>query len=85
MSAFAGREKGIYAWVSANYALGTLHSDPLQTTGIIELGRASTQVRSSFPSPPFGVLLGLLLVIVLCVLFHIAMHACTFRFGICTS
>jgi hypothetical protein len=52
MSAIAGREKGIYAWVSANYALGTLHSDPLQTTGIIELGRASTQVRSSFPPRP---------------------------------
>jgi hypothetical protein len=51
MSVIAGREKGIYAWVSANYALGTLHSDPLQTTGIIELGRASTQVRSSFPPP----------------------------------
>ncbi|CAK9863058.1 unnamed protein product [Sphagnum jensenii] len=50
----SGREKGIYAWVSANYALGTLHSDPLQTTGIIELGRASTQVTfvPEVPPPP---------------------------------
>jgi apyrase len=54
MSAIAGREKGIYAWVSANYALGTLHSDPLQTTGIIELGRASIQVTfvPEVPPPP---------------------------------
>jgi apyrase len=54
MSVIAGREKGIYAWVSANYALGTLHSDPLQTTGIIELGRASTQVTfvPEVPPPP---------------------------------
>ena len=36
----------MYAWVSANYALGTLHGDQLQTTGIIELGGASAQVLS---------------------------------------
>lgn len=38
----------MYAWVSANYALGTLHGDQLQTTGIIELGGASAQVVSQF-------------------------------------
>lgn len=32
----------------ANYALGTLGSDPLQTTGIIELGGASAQVCMGF-------------------------------------
>jgi hypothetical protein len=54
VSVISGREKGIYAWVSANYALGTLHSDPLQTTGIIELGQASTQVTfvPEVPPPP---------------------------------
>ena len=44
----AGTEEGVYAWVSANYALGTLHGDQLQTTGIIELGGASAQVLSLF-------------------------------------
>ena len=39
-----GSDEGLYAWVIANYALGTLGSDPLQTTGIIELGGASAQV-----------------------------------------
>nr|CAB3483057.1 unnamed protein product [Digitaria exilis] len=37
-------EEGIYAWVAANYALGTLGGDPHGTTGIIELGGASVQV-----------------------------------------
>ena len=40
----AGTDEGVYAWVSANYALGTLHGDPTQTTGIVELGGASAQV-----------------------------------------
>jgi apyrase len=40
-----GAEEGIYAWVAANYALGTLGGDPNDTTGIIELGGASVQVR----------------------------------------
>ncbi|MCH83787.1 apyrase 6-like, partial [Trifolium medium] len=37
-------DEGVYAWVVANYALGTLGGDPLETTGIIELGGASAQV-----------------------------------------
>ncbi|CAJ1932072.1 unnamed protein product [Sphenostylis stenocarpa] len=39
-----GSDEGVYAWVVANYALGTLGGDPLDTTGIIELGGASAQV-----------------------------------------
>lgn len=38
----------MYAWVVANHALGTLGGDPLDTTGIIELGGASAQVLLSF-------------------------------------
>ena len=45
-----GSDEGIYAWVVANHALGSLGGDPLQTTGIVELGGASTQVLVSFPS-----------------------------------
>ncbi|KAK3123507.1 hypothetical protein QOZ80_8AG0631980 [Eleusine coracana subsp. coracana] len=40
----SGAEEGIYAWVAANYALGTLGGDSRETTGIIELGGASVQV-----------------------------------------
>lgn len=40
----AGEEQGLYSWVAANYALGTLGADPQETTGIIELGGASAQV-----------------------------------------
>ncbi|XP_057759626.1 probable apyrase 6 isoform X1 [Arachis stenosperma] len=43
-SVITGSDEGIYAWVVANYALGTLGGDPLDTTGIIELGGASAQV-----------------------------------------
>ncbi|XP_042511824.1 probable apyrase 6 [Macadamia integrifolia] len=39
-----GQEEGLYAWVAANYALGSLGDDPQETTGIIELGSASVQV-----------------------------------------
>ncbi|KAF5751989.1 apyrase 6 isoform X1 [Tripterygium wilfordii] len=48
-----GSDEGLYAWVVANYAMGTLGGDPLQTTGIIELGGASMQVTfvSSEPIP----------------------------------
>ncbi|WVZ92776.1 hypothetical protein U9M48_038816 [Paspalum notatum var. saurae] len=49
-----GAEEGIYAWVAANYALGTLGGDPNDTTGIIELGGASVQVTfvTGEPLPP---------------------------------
>jgi apyrase len=40
-----GAEEGIHAWVAANYAQGTLGGDSRETTGIIELGGASVQVR----------------------------------------
>ncbi|KAF6171852.1 hypothetical protein GIB67_007373 [Kingdonia uniflora] len=43
-SVITGSDEGVYAWVAANYALGTLGGDPQQTTGIIELGGASAQV-----------------------------------------
>ncbi|KAG0475272.1 hypothetical protein HPP92_014958 [Vanilla planifolia] len=43
-SSITGQEKGIYAWVAANYVLGTLGAAPEDTLGIIELGEASTQV-----------------------------------------
>lgn len=50
----SGAEEGIYAWVAANYALGTLGGDPNDTTGIIELGGASVQVTlvTGEPVPP---------------------------------
>ncbi|KAJ0094624.1 hypothetical protein Patl1_15944 [Pistacia atlantica] len=49
-----GSDEGVYAWVVANYALGSLGGDPLKTTGIIELGGASAQVTfvSNEPMPP---------------------------------
>ncbi|KAL2484637.1 putative apyrase 6 [Abeliophyllum distichum] len=50
----SGSDEGLYAWVVANYALGTLGGDPAKTTGIIELGGASAQVTfvSNEPMPP---------------------------------
>ncbi|XP_027159179.1 protein EXPORTIN 1A-like isoform X3 [Coffea eugenioides] len=39
-----GSDEGVYAWVVANYALGTVGGDPKQTTGIIELGGAAAQM-----------------------------------------
>lgn len=50
---YTGEEQGVYAWVSANYALGTLNSDPRETTGIVELGGASLQVLSFTKCLPF--------------------------------
>ncbi|KAL9226218.1 hypothetical protein vseg_002054 [Gypsophila vaccaria] len=43
-SVISGADEGLYAWVVANYAYGTLGGDPQHTTGIIELGGASAQV-----------------------------------------
>ncbi|KAI3720232.1 hypothetical protein L6452_21145 [Arctium lappa] len=53
-SVISGSDEGVYAWVVANYALGTLGGDPQETTGIIELGGASAQVTffSSAAIPP---------------------------------
>ncbi|RWR88197.1 putative apyrase 6 [Cinnamomum micranthum f. kanehirae] len=42
-SVISGSDEGIYAWIAANYAMGSLGGDPQQTTGIIELGGASAQ------------------------------------------
>ncbi|XP_022734058.1 probable apyrase 6 isoform X2 [Durio zibethinus] len=52
-SVITGSDEGVYAWIVANYALGTLGGNPLHTTGIIELGGASAQVTffSSEPMP----------------------------------
>ncbi|KFK33477.1 hypothetical protein AALP_AA5G018300 [Arabis alpina] len=53
-SVISGSDEGVYAWVVANFALGSLGGDPLKTTGIVELGGASAQVTfvSSEPVPP---------------------------------
>lgn len=53
-SVISGSDEGLYAWVVANYARGSLGGDPEQTTGIIELGGASAQVTfvSNDPVPP---------------------------------
>ncbi|TYH90991.1 hypothetical protein ES332_A13G087200v1 [Gossypium tomentosum] len=52
-SVITGSDEGVYAWVVANYVLGTLGGNPLHTTGIIELGGASAQVTffSNEPMP----------------------------------
>ncbi|GAB4840007.1 hypothetical protein Ancab_020716 [Ancistrocladus abbreviatus] len=50
-SVITGSDEGLYAWVVANYALGSLGSDPLKTTGIIELGGASAQVTYATSEP----------------------------------
>ncbi|KAM7497024.1 hypothetical protein LguiA_021438 [Lonicera macranthoides] len=41
-----------YAWVAANYALGTLGKEPQETTGIVELGGASLQVAFALDDSP---------------------------------
>lgn len=41
---FAGEDKGMYAWIATNYALGTLGGEPDATVGIVELGGASLKV-----------------------------------------
>ncbi|CAI0402102.1 unnamed protein product [Linum tenue] len=47
-SVINGSDEGVYAWIVANYASGTLGADPLKTTGIIELGGASAQACTDF-------------------------------------
>ncbi|XP_078160236.1 putative apyrase 6 isoform X2 [Carex rostrata] len=44
VSVIPGYDEGLYAWTAANYALGTLGDDPQKTTGLIELGGASSQL-----------------------------------------
>ncbi|XP_006827247.2 probable apyrase 6 isoform X1 [Amborella trichopoda] len=51
-SVITGSDEGLYAWVAANYALDTLGGDPLETSGIIELGGASAQVTFVPREPP---------------------------------
>ncbi|KAI3926856.1 hypothetical protein MKX01_032771 [Papaver californicum] len=50
-SLLTGQDEGVYAWVAANYALGTLGSDPQETTGIVELARFSVQVTFALREP----------------------------------
>ncbi|KAF3592932.1 hypothetical protein DY000_02025078 [Brassica cretica] len=52
-SVISGSDEGVYAWVVANFALGSLGGDPIKTTGIVELGGASAQVTfvSNEPVP----------------------------------
>ncbi|MCO5598051.1 hypothetical protein L7F22_052141 [Adiantum nelumboides] len=50
----AGLDEGVFAWVAANYALGTLGRNTEDTVGIIELGGASAQITfvPDMPPPP---------------------------------
>ncbi|TXG73425.1 hypothetical protein EZV62_002004 [Acer yangbiense] len=41
-----GQEKGVFAWIAANYALGSLGGEPRETTGVVELDADSLQVHS---------------------------------------
>ncbi|KAI3917040.1 hypothetical protein MKX01_003489 [Papaver californicum] len=50
-SLLTGQDEGVYAWVGANYALGTLVSDPQETTGIVELAGFSVQVTFALREP----------------------------------
>jgi apyrase len=40
----SGHDEGLYAWLAANYAAGTLYEPPEKTVGVVELGGASAQV-----------------------------------------
>ncbi|KAM7497029.1 hypothetical protein LguiA_021443 [Lonicera macranthoides] len=51
-SVMEDQEEGVYAWVAANYALGTLGKEPQETTGIVELGGASLQVAFAQDDSP---------------------------------
>ncbi|CAM8889243.1 unnamed protein product [Rhodiola kirilowii] len=50
-SVIKGVDEGVFAWVAANYALGTLGGTPRETTGIVELGGASMQVVFALKDP----------------------------------
>lgn len=39
-----GKTEGLYAWISVNYAFGTIHEKPENTMGVLELGGASMQI-----------------------------------------
>ncbi|URE15293.1 GDA1/CD39 (nucleoside phosphatase) family [Musa troglodytarum] len=52
VSTITGQQKGIYAWIAANYVLGTLGRNPEETMGIIELGGASAQITFVPEEPP---------------------------------
>lgn len=51
-SSITGQDKGIYAWVAANYVLGTLGANPQETMGIFFLGGASAQITFVPKEPP---------------------------------
>ena len=51
-----GREEGVYAWITANYLLGTIKADTPKDTptyAVLDLGGASTQIvfEPTFSSP----------------------------------
>lgn len=50
-SLLTGQDEGVYAWVAANYAHGTLGGDPQETTGIVELAGSSVQVTFALREP----------------------------------
>lgn len=50
-SLLTGQDEGVYAWVAANYALGTLGGDRQETTGIVELAGSSVQVTFALREP----------------------------------
>eukprot|EP00250_Pteridium_aquilinum_P018388 c24063_g1_i2 orf=155-2026(-) len=51
-SVITGIDEGVFAWVAANYALGSLGRNAEDTVGIIELGGASAQVTFVPDTPP---------------------------------
>ncbi|KAI5081917.1 hypothetical protein GOP47_0001660 [Adiantum capillus-veneris] len=53
-SVITGIDEGVFAWVAANYALGSLGRNMEDTVGVIELGGASAQVTfvPDMPPPP---------------------------------
>ncbi|CAI5507480.1 unnamed protein product [Closterium sp. Naga37s-1] len=48
----AGVWEGVYAWVAANYAKGTLGGDARDSVGVVEMGGASAQVTFVPDEPP---------------------------------